>query len=180
VLKHAAMIAFIAAIFPIMAVACPSLQQNPAEKDRIHAELLAAENEMQGRAIGGQLWHIWTTAPDKAAQDMLDSGRERIRLADYETAERILGELIEYCPDYAEGWNQRAFVRFLRQDYGNALSDIEHALDREPRHFGALAGRATTLITMGRVEVGHAALRKALEVNPWLSERHMLLPEERT
>ncbi len=178
--KHAAMIAFIASFCPIIAVACPPPQQNLAEKDRIHAELLVAENEMRGRAIGDQLWRIWTTAPDEAAQDMLDRGRERIRLADYETAESILGKLIDYCPDYAEGWNQRAFVRFLRQDYGNALSDIEQALEREPRHFGALAGRATTLITMGRAEVGNAALRKALEVNPWLSERHMLPPEKRT
>ena len=93
--KRAAMIALIASIVPIMAVACPPLQQNPAEKDRIHADLLAAENEMRGRAIGGQLWRIWTTAPDEAAQDMLDRGRERIRLADYETAESYSQRILD-------------------------------------------------------------------------------------
>ena len=133
-----------------------------------------AKNEMNGRAIADQIWKIWITAPDDKSQELMDAGRERIRVADYERAEELFHQLITYCPHYAEGWNQRAYARFLRQDYGSALEDIVAVLDREPRHFGALAGRAVTLISMGRVEVGHVALRQALEIHPWLSERHLL------
>jgi len=163
---------------PALAVACPPLPDRGAEKDRLHAQLLAARTEMQGRAIGGQLWRIWATAPDATSQDLLDRGQARIRQADYASAEEILTELIAYCPDYAEGWNQRAFARFLRQDYGRALEDIAVALDLEPRHFGALSGRAVTLIAMGRPKTGHIALRAALKINPWLGERHLLPPGE--
>ena len=31
---------------------------------------------------------------------------------------------------------------------------------------------------MGRPETGHIALRAALRINPWLSERHLLPPGE--
>ena len=163
---------------PSLAFSCPDVQPDQFEQNRLYSELRAASNEMNGRAIAGQLWEIWITAPDEKSQELMDAGRVRIRVADYERAEEIFDELIDYCANYAEGWNQRAFVRYLQQDYGNALEDITAALEREPRHFGALAGRATTLISMGRVEIGHVALRKALTINPWLSERHLLPPGE--
>ncbi|WP_298293028.1 tetratricopeptide repeat protein [uncultured Litoreibacter sp.] len=159
---------------PSPAFSCPDVQTDHIEQNRLYSELQMASNEMHGRAVGGQLWEIWVTAPDEKSQEFMDLGRERIRVADYERAEEIFDQLIDYCPNYAEGWNQRAFVRYLRQDYGNALEDITAALELEPRHFGALAGRATTLISMGRVKVGHAALRQALAIHPWLSERHLL------
>lgn len=157
-----------------LAAGCPTPKDTAADRDRLHRELLGAQTEMSGRAVSDQLWTIWTTAPDKKAQELLDRGRKQIRVADFERAEGFLNDLVEYCPDYAEGWNQRAFVHHLRQDYEASLADITIVLALEPRHFGALAGRATVLFSMGRSNVGYVALRKALKVNPWLSERHLL------
>jgi len=154
--------------------ACPVGSKHEIEKDRVHAELLASTSEMADRTIGNQLWEIWITAPDRVAQDLLDRGRERIRVADYEKAEEYFDDLITYCPHYAEGWNQRAYVHHLQHDYDASLDDISQVLELEPRHFGALAGRGTVLLSMGRSEVGLKALLRALEVNPWLSERHLL------
>lgn len=165
-------------VFPSVALSCPAVPDNREEKDRLHSELLAARTEMHGRAVSNRIWEIWTTAPDDVSQAIMDKGRQRIRHADYEGAEQVFNALIEYCPGYAEGWNQRAYVRFLRQDYGNALEDIAVVLELEPRHFGALAGRAVTLTSMGRVAIGQTALREALKVNPWLSERRLLISDE--
>ncbi|MEP3299158.1 MAG: hypothetical protein ABJO27_22230 [Pseudoruegeria sp.] len=100
--------------------------------------------------------------PYAKAQDLMDSGRERIRVADYDKAVEYFTDLIAYCPHNAEGWNQRAYVHFLSLNYDASLEDISRTLEIEPRHFGALAGRATVLISMGRTEVGYVALRKAL------------------
>ena len=36
-------------------------------------------------------------------------------------AEQTLDELIAYCPDYAEGYNQRAFAEYLRFNYSAAI-----------------------------------------------------------
>jgi tetratricopeptide (TPR) repeat protein len=153
---------------------CPAPMDNTAEKDRLQGELLVAQSEMNGRVVSDKLWTIWTTAPDETSQDLMDRGRERIRVADYEQAEGFFDDLVEYCPDYAEGWNQRAFVHHLRQNYDASLADITVVLALESRHFGALVGRATVLLSMGRSKVGYVALRKALKINPWLSERHLL------
>ena len=153
---------------------CPAVKDTTAEQDKLHIELRNSHTEMNGRAASDHLWIIWTTAPDEKSQALMDHGRERIRVADYEKAEAAFDELIAYCPHYAEGWNQRAFVHHLRQNYSAALEDIAVTLDLEPRHFGALAGRATVLISMGRTEIGHIALRAALKINPWLSERYLL------
>lgn len=163
-----------ALLMPVVALGCPSVQADQGTQDRLYSELKAAPNEMIGRGIEAQLWEAWISAPDENAQALMDQGRDRIRVADYARAEELFSDLTEYCPHYAEGWNQRAYVRFLKQDYGNALEDISIALQYEPRHFGALAGRATTLLSMGRVEVGYVALRKALVINPWLRERHLM------
>ena len=134
---------------PSLAFSCPDVQTDQIEQNRLYFDLRMASNEMIGRTIAGQHLEIWITAPDEKSQKLMGEGRERIRVADYERAEEVFDQLIDVCPHYAEGWNQRAFVSYLRQDYGNALEGITAALELEPRHFGALAGRAKTLIRIG-------------------------------
>lgn len=177
-LKQLILIFGLLAAFASNALACSEVEKDSEHKAQLFEALKDAKSEMEGQVLGDQIWRIWTTAPDSQSQSMLDTGRERIRYGDYEAAETVLSKLIDYCPDYAEGWNQRAFARFLRQDFDRALDDIEKVLEREPKHFGALSGRAVTLLQMGRTEVGYTALREALLVNPWLSERRFLPPGE--
>jgi tetratricopeptide (TPR) repeat protein len=99
-----------------------------------------------------------------------------MRVADRAGAMAAFGALIDYCPDYAEGWNQRAFLAYLGGDFAAALPDLDRALSLRPRHVGALSGRALVLIALGREAEGYETLRAALELNPWLAERR-LLPE---
>jgi len=81
---------------------------------------------------------------------------------------------VDYCPAYAEGYNQRAFVNFLRQNFAPALEDLDRALALSPRHIAALSGKALTLMGLGRDAEAQDVLRSALELNPWLNERHLL------
>jgi len=93
---------------------------------------------------------------------------------DLRNAVAAFDALIAYCPDYAEGYNQRAFARYLRQDFAPALEDLDAALARSPRHIGALSGKALTLMGLGRDREALATLRAALALNPWLSERALV------
>ena len=127
-----------------------------------------------GQEAAGALWEFWMVAPDEKAQDMLEDGMSRrvqLALAD---AEITLDALVRYCPLYAEGWNQRAFVRFLREDYEGSLADIEEVLTREPAHFGALSGKALALMRQGKRGLAQLAVVRALQVHPWLNERSLL------
>jgi Flp pilus assembly protein TadD len=87
-----------------------------------------------------------------------------------------LNELVSYCPHWAEGWNQRAFVHFLREDYDAALADLEITLELSPRHVAALSGKGLTLMRMGREDEGDKVLREAVALHPWLPERGLLDP----
>ena len=105
-------------------------------------------------------------------------GMRRRELADLPGSIQVLDELVAYCPDYAEGYNQRAFANFLRRDLDAALPDLDRALELNPTHLGALTGRAMTLMGLGRIDEGQADLRTALGLNPWLAERSLLIEPE--
>ena len=142
-------------------------------------KLQKSTSETEATPVANMLWRDFTRAPDAHSQDLLDKGMRRIRQGAADTAEPILDELITYCPDYAEGWNQRAFARFLTGNYDGALEDLERTLEIEPRHFGALAGKGLTLLRQGRQVQAHQALREGLAVHPWMNERHLLPKSER-
>ena len=137
-------------------------------------QVARAPNEGQAQELNNKLWAIWTTAPDKIAQEMLDRGMQKRRVFDFLGATKDFDALIAYCPHYAEGYNQRAFIHFLREDYGDALADLRRALEITPDHIGAASGVALSLLNMGREREGQLALRHALTLNPWLPERFQL------
>ncbi len=156
---------------------CPASPDIAAERDPLLDRLAESASPGEARPLADALWLLWRTAPDAEAQALLDRGIARREAYDFEDSERILDDLVTYCPDYAEGYNQRAFTRFLRQNYGDALTDLDRTLALEPRHFGALSGRGLVLMNMGRMILGQTSLKAALEVHPWLNERALLLPD---
>ena len=122
-----------------------------------------------------QVWRIWNLGPTAEATETLDIARRRLRVADHAGALELLGPLTEAHPRFAEAWNQKAFAHFLREEYDASLADIERVLELEPRHFGALGGRAVILMRQGRMRLAQSLLREALEVHPWMPERRMLI-----
>lgn len=159
-----------------LAEGCPVAPDHRAEVDALIAEAQAAPTEMAGREVGNRMWLLWTDAPDEPAQSLLDEGMQKLRGADYLGALDDLNRLIEYCPDYAEGYNQRAFAYYLMQRFAPALEDLDRAIDLSPNHVAALSGRALTLMGLGRTDEAARALARALELNPWLSERSLAAP----
>jgi tetratricopeptide (TPR) repeat protein len=83
---------------------------------------------------------------------------------------KLLSAVIKLKPDYIEGWNRRATLYYLQNDYTRALEDIEQVLAREPRHFGALAGLGMIMQEFGDDKRALEAYRKALAVNPHLEK----------
>ncbi len=138
------------------------------------AQVREAPDARSAQLLTNQLWEIWAEAPDAYSQDLLDVGIERRSVFDLEAAMAAFDALVDYCPTYAEGYNQRAFVAFIRQDYEPALEDLERALARAPEHLGALTGRAMALMALGRDVEALRDLKAALSLNPWLKERDLV------
>ncbi|WP_372605480.1 hypothetical protein [Actibacterium sp.] len=179
-MKHVAILAvFLGLSGPVLAETCPPAPDLEPRKSVLLDAVRDAETEMDARALTNEMWLLWTTAPDNGAQSWLDAGIERRAAYDFEGAMKAFDALIEYCPDYAEGYNQRAFVNFLREDFETSLTDLDRALELSPDHYAAMSGKAMVLLGLGQTENGFRVLLKALEINPWLPERHLLPPEMR-
>ncbi|SHG81740.1 tetratricopeptide repeat protein [Marivita hallyeonensis] len=157
---------------------CPVAPDHEATLDSLYAEIQTAPNQMVARGISNQMWELWLEAPDEPSQMMLDAGLRALRVGDYLRALDQLNKLVSYCPFYAEGYNQRAFVRYLSGDFEAVLPDLDQALDINPRHTGALTGKALTLMALDRGDEAQAVLRDAVALNPWLSERALLIEPE--
>jgi len=163
-------------VLPVLGLAqtCPEQMPRADERTSLLKDLAASPDLMSGQQAANRLWEFWMDAPDEKAQNMLQNGMSRRTEFDLEEAEFILDGLVSYCPGYAEGWNQRAFVRFLRDDFEGSLRDIEAVLALEPAHFGALSGKALALMKQGKPGLAKLATLQAIEVHPWLNERTLL------
>lgn len=153
---------------------CPRAPDIEPALDALIDKVRKAQTEAQARLHGPAFWALWAKAPDAKAQGMLDRGMALLQAGRFNRAEWELNALIDYCPDYAEGYNQRAFVNYLRQDFEAALPDLDRALELQPKHIAALSGKALTLFGMGRTILAREVLQEALRMNPWLSERRLL------
>lgn len=151
-----------------------------AHLDDIFERLKTAPDEISSRLIVDKLWLTWMTAPDEAAAESLNQALRARGGYNFDKALGILDALIERLPDYAESWNQRSYIHFLKKDYDKSLLDCEKALELEPRHIGCLSGMARILIRhQKRYRAGKSLLDRAMDLHPWIHERVLLkeIPE---
>ena len=163
--------------FPLSGMAnatCPDPVDVRGELLNLIAKAQAAESFSDGRRVSNEMWEVWLRAPDEAAQEVLDAGMRRRDVSDFAGALKEFDRLVDYCPTYAEGFNQRAFVNFLQGDFDRALVDLDIALKLQPYHIAAQSGRAMTLMNLGLIDEARAQMLVAVENNPWLSERALL------
>jgi len=140
----------------------------------LFAELKSAPSETAALQVESRIWSYWTTGPNSEASQLLADAMGRRRSFDYAGALAALDMLVESEPEWSEAWNQRAFVQFLREEYTASLADIERTLELEPKHFGALAGKADILFRLGDKDAGQKVLREAVDIHPWLGMRVLL------
>ena len=159
---------------PLHAETCPAPLDQSAAFDGLFDSVRTVGSQLEAEVLSQQMWQLWTQAPDAKAQALLDRGMEKRAGFDFMGALESLDALVAYCPDYAEGWNQRAFASFLARDFPAALADLDRALTLDPAHIGALSGKGLTLIEMGRLAEGQEAIRAAVALHPWLAERALL------
>ncbi|MEP0519383.1 MAG: tetratricopeptide repeat protein [Hyphomicrobiales bacterium] len=135
--------------------------------DRLFTQLKNSETEFEARQAANQIDNLWRNAFGETAKLLLSRADDAIADQDFPLALDILDQLIALEPNFAEAWNRRATVYYLKDDYGHSLADIAVALSLEPRHFGALTGLGLMLEDLGEDEKAYEALSKALELNPF-------------
>ncbi len=150
--------------------------EDKAALETLFAQLQIAPDEAAARELSQAIWTLWTRPSDPDLALRMADVMEARMLRGAETTIELLDALIADYPDYAEGWNQRATMHYLMGDFEASIADCDRTLELEPRHFGALSGRALIYLQLGKRSLALRDIQAALALNPWLAER-ALFPE---
>ena len=173
------------ALAPLLAAALLSLSLLPAHAedpraaavlDQLFAALRTAQDPMTARELDRAIWAVWTNPADPVQHDRMREVLLARGNGNIAEALRLLDKLVVDYPDYAEGWNQRATIHYMMGNFDLSLADCAKVLEFEPRHFGALSGRALIYLSQGKRALALKDMSAALAVHPFLSEKQ-LFPE---
>ena len=148
-----------------MLAGSPALWAADAALDRL------SRNEAEARDLENRIWMAWFDSGDSAVDELMSQAMERRRWYDFNGALDALDQVLAIAPDYAEAWNQRATVYFHQQEFEKSLQDIARTLELEPRHFGAMAGRALIRLQQMKPALARQNIVEALKIHPYLKER---------
>lgn len=140
----------------------------PVSLSSLYDKLSQAGTREEATLIEAAIWERWMESGSPSTDLLLSRGLEAMADDDFDTAGKLFDAVVDISPKFAEGWNKRATLHFLAEDYELALVDIRQVLALEPRHFGALAALGKILESFGDKKHALEAYRQALAVNPYL------------
>jgi len=121
------------------------------------------------------LWRAWCRSGNSETDRIFRSGIDAMQQGRLEAAEAEFTRVIEIAPDFPEGRNKRATVRFMRKDYTGSIADCQETLARNPNHFGAASGQGLCHMSLNEFREAAVCFRRALEIHPHLDAvRHNL------
>jgi tetratricopeptide (TPR) repeat protein len=124
-----------------------------------------ADDEVRAGAQAA-LWAIWHRSGNAEVDALLKAGIALMEQGRFPEAVEAFTRVIEKDPGFAEGWNKRATVYFLMDEYDRSIADCEEVVRRNPIHFGALSGFGLNYLKKGDPERALQYFERALAVNP--------------
>lgn len=144
--------------------------QKSPHLDELFELLRSSQDAARLVEVEAEIWEIWYDSGNEEIDALMARGASSARAGDLEAAEAIYSQVIEQRPDFSEGWNRRATIRYYRNDYEGSLADIEETLRLEPRHFGAIWGLGMILGWRQDYERAILAFERLLEIKPNASD----------
>jgi tetratricopeptide (TPR) repeat protein len=143
------------------------------EKELLHA--LKGDDPTLAATAEAMLWRTWCHSGNSEADRIFRGGVDAMQQGKLDEAETEFTRVIDVAPDFAEGWNKRATVRFMRQDFAGSIADCQQTLARNPNHFGASSGQGLCHMSLAQYREAAVCFRRALEIHPHLDAvRHNL------
>jgi len=138
-------------------------------------EALKGDDPELAATAEAMLWRIWCRAGDPETDRVFRAAIDAMQRQKLADAEALFSRVIELNPDFTEGWNKRATVRFMRRNFAGSIADCQQTLARNPSHFGAASGQGLCHISLNEFREAAVCFRRALEIHPHLDAvRHNL------
>jgi len=147
----------------------PALAQGNASSslDDLLSRLSQSPNESEAEQITEEVWALFFDSGSPTVDLLLQRGITAQKAGMLALASDFFGDVVEFAPDFAEGYNRRAGLEYKRGQFSEALEDLNKALEIQPRHFGALTGLGMVLERLGAQGAAYQAYSDALAVNPF-------------
>ena len=136
--------------------------------DALFTGLKKAKSQAVAEGVAGRIWESWNDSGSASINLLMQWSQEAMDRQRFPVALDFLDQVVVLKPEYAEGWNRRATLHFMMNNYSKSMADIEKTLQLEPRHFGALAGMGHIFLALERKELALKAYERALEVYPMM------------
>ena len=133
---------------------------------KLYADLATAKDAAEAEPIVGAIQEIWVQSDSPTASLLLNRALAAAQEKNYEQALQFLDYLTGLYPDWAEGFNRRAYLYVVRLDYARALGDLRRVLALDPGNFRALEGLVQVLRTMGQDKAALEVVRELIKVHP--------------
>jgi tetratricopeptide (TPR) repeat protein len=145
--------------------------------DSLFSELKSAPTAEAAKAAEAAILRRFLISGSDTVDLLMTWAIDSMNKEDYPLALDILDNVVTMKPDYAEGWNKRATVYYLADEYSKSLADIRRVLALQPKHFGALSGLGMIMRELGEKEKAITAFREALAIDPYLDSVKKVLDE---
>lgn len=137
--------------------------------DDLYARLAASPSAEDAELIVQSIERLWHYSGSATADLLVQRAIAAGQANNQDLAMKLLDAAVLLQPDFADAWNRRAYLYFLKNDYKRALGDLRRVLALDPHHFRALEGLAQILRTIGEKKAALDAYRKLLAVHPQAS-----------
>ena len=146
------------------------------ELDGLLSDLQSDSEPVREQAIQ-ELWRRWFNQKGMMGIKRLQQAQRVLDAGQFDRAEELLTEVIRDWPDFAEAWNRRAVLYYIRREYQKAIADCEEVVRLNPIHFGALHGLGLCHAALAEYRQAIAVFRQASEIVPYAIENQRLILE---
>ncbi|BCH55387.1 tetratricopeptide repeat protein [Agrobacterium vitis] len=141
-----------------------ALSGKPA--DELLTQLRRERQPGAAKAIAAAVMADWSNSGSPTVNLLMQWADKAIKDKKNAAALDFLDQAIVLEPDYANGWGHRASLHYSQGNYRKAISDLNHVLAIEPRHFGALEMLANILAETGSDQKALEAWQRYLAIYP--------------
>lgn len=143
--------------------------------DDLFRRLKDAKNPQEAKSLATQIERRFARSGSDTVDLLAARANEVFAEGEAAVGIEIMDRALVLKPDWAEGYHRRATMFFAMDDMTRALVDLNAAIAREPRHFGALTGMGLVFQRLGDEKRAFIAYQKAYEINPSLESVKTIL-----
>ncbi len=134
--------------------------------DVLFAELAQARSPEEAKPIEDQIEAIFQQSGSATIDLLMSRAAAAEKTQDLDTARKLLNDIVQIAPGYAEGWRRLGELEALSNDDTGAMLALQKAVTLNPRHFAAMSELADMLQDYGDKKAALGVLRKVQALDP--------------